>query len=150
MKVIRNKGFSLIEVVLALAIAVFAIVPLIALLPAGMKNNQESEEISQAASLLNEITIALKQADQGSASPLGLSPLTSSSEKETSKTYFLNEAGVTTPNAQTARYQLRLEYRPIPSNAKRYGIHAQLSWPSPSSTQKKSSSVETYFYSPVP
>jgi uncharacterized protein (TIGR02598 family) len=48
----RESGFSLVEVVLALAILAFSLVTIAALLPIGLKSNQTSVEESRAADLL--------------------------------------------------------------------------------------------------
>lgn len=49
------KGFSLVEVVLALGICSFALVGIMALFVSGLKTNRESEEMIQAANLVSVI-----------------------------------------------------------------------------------------------
>jgi type II secretory pathway pseudopilin PulG len=48
-------GFSLVEVVLALAICTFAILAIVALLPAGIQSTRDSVEESQAINVLSEV-----------------------------------------------------------------------------------------------
>lgn len=48
-------GFSLVEVVLALGIAAFALIAIVGLLPVGLKLAQESDEESRAINLVSQI-----------------------------------------------------------------------------------------------
>lgn len=50
-----NKGFNLVEVVLAMAIATFAIITTLALMPVGIKANQESIQETLGTSVLRSL-----------------------------------------------------------------------------------------------
>ena len=59
---LRGSGFSLIEVVLALAVVSFCGVTMLGLLSAGLSSFQHSEELSAGASIRNQIVQDLQQA----------------------------------------------------------------------------------------
>ena len=56
----RAKAFSLVEMALALGIATFALVSLLALLPVGIKTNQVSTEETRAVFLLSALEADLR------------------------------------------------------------------------------------------
>ncbi|MEJ0000613.1 MAG: hypothetical protein WDO13_16500 [Verrucomicrobiota bacterium] len=60
MRHVCRTGFSLVEVVLALAIAVFALLTIAALLPIGVKSNQISSDEFRAALLLTAVEADLR------------------------------------------------------------------------------------------
>ena len=66
-----GRGFSLIEVLLALGLASFALMSLLVLLPVGMKTNQTSVEEARADDLLSVIEADLRN----SSTPTGKSLL---------------------------------------------------------------------------
>ncbi len=57
---LSTAGLSLIEVVVALGLAAFALLSLMVLLPVGMKTNQASSEETQAADLLTAVEADLR------------------------------------------------------------------------------------------
>lgn len=59
---LRARGFSLIEVALALGIVSFAVIGVIGLLPVGLKSMKESGEHAGAADTLQAITHSLRSA----------------------------------------------------------------------------------------
>jgi uncharacterized protein (TIGR02598 family) len=71
-----DRAFSLVEVVLALGIMAFCLIPLIGLLPAAMKSNQVSTEEIRAVNLLTVLEADLRNthpaANQGKSLLFGL------------------------------------------------------------------------------
>ncbi len=59
----RLSGFSLVEVVVAIGIASFALLAVVGLLPVGMKSAQTAREQAAAASVMNSIANALRYAE---------------------------------------------------------------------------------------
>lgn len=129
----RSHAFSLVEVVLAVGILVFGILAILALLPVGLKQNQEAGEQIEAAGLMTSVLADLRNTAPGSSesrlykiSPLPLaidgnrvvpnSALTIPAESTTFNAngsnvarVYLNRAGavVTTPDANDFRVTIR-------------------------------------------
>ncbi len=64
-----GKGFSLIEVVLALGLGVFALVAIVGLLPTGISSMRDSLELTEATQIANAIACDLRTSAQN-ANPL--------------------------------------------------------------------------------
>lgn len=62
----RNAAFSLIEVVIALGLIVFVLIPLMALLPMGARSNQVSTEETRAANILTSLEMDLRNTRRAS------------------------------------------------------------------------------------
>jgi Tfp pilus assembly protein PilV len=62
-----TSGFSLVEVVMALGIASFALLAVVGLLPVGMKSAQDAREQAAAANVINSIANALRSAERMNA-----------------------------------------------------------------------------------
>ena len=71
-----RKGFSLIEVTLAVGIVSFAILPVMALLPIGLNINRQSIEATVSSQIIARITRELQQTDFSSLPSSPSSPLT--------------------------------------------------------------------------
>ncbi len=71
----RRRGFSLVEVCLALGIVTFALVALVGLLATGLRTNQESAEDVQAANLAAAAIAQRRAAPTASDPTLLLPPL---------------------------------------------------------------------------
>jgi len=63
-----NKGFSLVEVTIALGIAAFCLLTIFALLPTGMNTNRSSVDETIGANLASAIATDLRGAPSGSNS----------------------------------------------------------------------------------
>ncbi len=66
---IQNKGFSLVEVTIALGVASFCLLAIFGLLPAGVNSNRASIEQTAAANLATRIVADLQAAGTNSVSP---------------------------------------------------------------------------------
>jgi uncharacterized protein (TIGR02598 family) len=60
----QRSGFSLVEVVMAIGIASFALLAIVGLLPVGMKSVQNASEQAAAANVANSIAHALRSAER--------------------------------------------------------------------------------------
>ena len=104
-----TQAFSLIEVVLALGIVVFAGFALIGLLGVGLQNSSESRQQHQAASIVEMLCStrrAAPTADLSTAQPgFPLPALTNTANNFAATTnLFLTSDGVVTANASDARF----------------------------------------------
>jgi uncharacterized protein (TIGR02598 family) len=71
----RQHGFSLVEVVLALAIAAFCLIGLLALLPAGLSSNKDAIQKTIASGFAAEVVADLRNAPaNNAANNAGVSP----------------------------------------------------------------------------
>src|SRR5437870_3245281 len=61
-RTVRSKGFSLIEVTLAMGIAAFCLLAVMGLLPVALKTQQASIAQTQANSIISQITGKLRAA----------------------------------------------------------------------------------------
>lgn len=64
----KNKGFSLVEITIALGIAAFCLLAIFALLPTGMNTNRSSVDETIGANLTSAIVADLREAPAGSNS----------------------------------------------------------------------------------
>lgn len=150
---LRLGAFSMIEIVLALGIVVFALLTLIALLPAGIKSNQISTEETQAASLLTMLESDLRNthpsANGGKSQRFGLtlpyaldaagrtSVNTALNAKTLSTTAVLESGSAVAIGSADARYQASVVYLQIPASGAPGPVHARLvvNWPPIRTTQ---------------
>lgn len=96
---IRNKGFSLVEVTIALGVAGFCLLAIFGLLPAGVNSNRASIEQTAAANLATRIAADLQAAGTNAVSPnlsVGL---------DGSTTLYLREDGSQGSSSGNSRYR---------------------------------------------
>lgn len=132
-----DRAFSLVEVVLALGIMAFCLVPLLALLPAGMKSNQVSAEEIRAVNLLTVLEADLRNthpaANQGksqlfglalpyvtNASGLALNPALVTNTVSSANSIGLQDDETPTNYAASPRprYQASVIYTSVPASGK--------------------------------
>ncbi len=111
----RVAAFSLVEVVIAMAIVSVTLIVMIGLIPLGLKASQNSEQESQAANLLQMITADRVNSSSWSNSYIyQLPPVMNSSTNPVSSTLWINEDGITTSSTQCTSSQYRLSYTLYP------------------------------------
>ena len=148
MRRLKSKsGFSLVEVALALAIAVFCLVVMMGLLPVGLTSNRASIGETAANGILNEVVSDLRATVP--TSPIG-GPATSqqfgikipaSGGTSTSTLYFTAQ-GATNTLANGAIYKLTVTF-PATTGMKAASVAiAKVSWPAPAANP--SGSVESF------
>lgn len=127
-----KRGFSLIEVVLALGVMSFAILSIMALLPMGLQTNRDSHEESVGTNLIAAMVAdwrALKIGGTNNTSPVFNLPKLQPTMPLTN-TIGIGETGQLT-NLSSARY--RVAYRIIPpatsDSFAPYYISFVISWP---------------------
>lgn len=150
-----TAAFSMIEVTLAVGIIGFSLVTVLALLPVGLRTQQDSQEEARAASALNMVASAAESLR--AVSPPGSNPtwafpnyfsdspdpsssptLVSLSQTPWSVTFFISEGGLIIPTSDTTttrRQTLHVRVFPPQANGQPITIHAAVAWPSrPSDT----------------
>jgi len=141
----NTKGFSLIEVVLALGISVFALVTILALLPAGLGANQASIQQTAAVNLATAIVADLRQTPSAPAvaasggSLTAISPTYKINFATSPFNFYLDDSGSNTGTAPfttltpTSHYKVAVTLTQPPTGARTatYGS-VIVSWPAAS------------------
>jgi type II secretory pathway pseudopilin PulG len=127
-------AFSLVEVVLALGVAVFGILAIVALLPVGIRSTSDSLEESQAINVLSEV-IADRQATPFSAPSTlyNLPALTNTLVGPVSSFFGITDSDQLSTQLNEARY--RVSYTITPPATGRldsYQAYFKVSWPAAS------------------
>ncbi len=161
-----QRGFSLVEVVLAIGLAAFVLVSLMALLPLGLKVNKTSAEETRAVNILTSLEADLRNA-RSSNSLFGFPlPYTNAAGKtafnpelttNTLATKGLQE-DETPGTIASARYQASVIYTAIPPAGSLLPVEARLivNWPASTNTlpqdlvSKSQGYVETFVSFPAP
>ena len=134
-----SRGFSLVEVCLALGIAAFTLLTILSLLPLGIENNQAALRQTEALNIVTGIVEDLRQATPASdpqSSRYGISPT-----QETSELY-LDAAGSPVPRAQ-AVYHVRISLT-RPADGKRNATKATVTLGWPAGSNPLSNSISTF------
>ena len=127
-----RSGFSLVEVVLALGIAAFALMTLVALLPQGISLIGESEEEARAVNALTQVL-----ADREASPALSLSerfklPSARGLTGVATGSFGLDGGGVYQENPNLEASRLRISYRltpPASNSAAPPLLWLRASWP---------------------
>ncbi|GAT34702.1 Verru_Chthon cassette protein B [Terrimicrobium sacchariphilum] len=135
----KARGFSLVEVTLALGVAAFCLVVVFGLIPVGLRSNQAAVEQTAAAGFLSSIAADLratpgtspagqKAASQRYAIEIPANPVTTQSVA----TLFLDENGSWSKTADSkSRYRLTVTFPPNGTDSRRATLaHLKISWPS--------------------
>jgi prepilin-type N-terminal cleavage/methylation domain-containing protein len=143
---VAPRGFSLVEVMLALAIASVCLVSLLALLPAGLSGNKETVRKTVASGFAAEVVADLRNASAGNAdiSPRFRFEIPNVGGPNTMiggvpQTIYLEEDGTATlvgglsvnTFAHTSQYRVTVGFRP-PADANRYEatmVRILVTWP---------------------
>lgn len=142
-------GFSLVEVVLALGIAVFALITIMALLPAGLGASKASSAQTEAMNLATGIVADLRQTPSALAIANSNSSLTSLSPRygidvtKAATTLYLDPSGnASTTLTAASRYKVVVALTP-PAGGQRTATfgNIQFIWPAAAPTAANSLSV---------
>ena len=110
---LRTRGFSLVEVILAIGIVSFAFMAVVALLPVGLKTVRESSDESAAMNLLPLVASDLKTLSLQTRKTLryGMPDWTSLTRTESGR-FFMDESGA--PQAERSNAHYVVDWRMIP------------------------------------
>ena len=157
----KLKAFSLIEVVLAVAIIAFAIIPVITLMPVGLNSMQGAVRQSRASEILATANSHVRS--QYSLSKIGTVALTDALADDLSKnkmawsqSYGVREDGSIVPSGSSTPYKLYVQLVPQSSTNPLCRGYLTVAWPETATYgaagwTNHQGSVETYIYaSPLP
>ena len=151
MKIRSNKGFSLVEVTLAIGVAGFCLLALFGLLPAGMKSNQAAIQQMLAGNILTSVVTDLKTTPatepRGSAtsSPLFQIPLPASNSSASVSPLYFTEEGRLTENVAESRFRLTVTYAGNSSGSRAASLaNVRITWPAAAEGANISGAVESF------
>ena len=130
------KGFSLVEVTLAIGIAGFALLAIFGLLPVGLSSNQASIQQTEAANIVTGIMADLRQVPNAVTLAANTNTLSSVSPRYgidaagAGSTVYLDESGALKSAAAQARYKAVVQLTQ-PSAGQRTATYGSIviSWP---------------------
>jgi uncharacterized protein (TIGR02598 family) len=149
-----STAFSLVEVVLAIAIVTFALIIMVALLPIGLKSNNDSMGESQGVNLLQALVADRKSSAYSNYSSYYSIPALTNVVSQMTGTLYVMEDGLTT-NAQATAARYCVNYtiypatniysgatnNPVTGPVQPVSINFRVSWPA--AQTNRPSSVET-------
>ena len=137
---LRISGFSLVEIVLVIGIASFALLAVVGLLPVGMQSSQNAREQAAAANVMNSIANALRNAEKNVNSD-GTLKFSNSLAGQTFE-YKIGDTQVTvawdtldlngqstTSNSTPARFKARLVITPPATSTSTGKAVISIAWP---------------------
>ena len=134
-------GFSLIEIVIVLGIASFALVALMGLSSLALNTTQESARNLEAASVASQLALRWTSMVEYNAEPntttLAVLPanfpipitLPDKNVEKTADDIFINDSGLTTSVAADQTFRLKYSIRRSSDNPQMVRIYLRLSWP---------------------
>jgi len=133
----KTLGFSLVEVVMAIGIASFALLAVVGLLPVGMKSAQNASEQAAAANAINSIANALRSAESTSSGTFsnsfaGQSISFSIGGSPTNVSWDALDLNGSTTNSASARLKARLVITPPLSENTNGSALISIAWPAQS------------------
>jgi type II secretory pathway pseudopilin PulG len=144
------KAFSLVEVVLALGVATFAILVIVALLPVGIKSTKDSLDETGAVNVLSQVIADRQATPPASTSMLyGLPALTSTTTPVTNFFGILPNNQSSGANLSRAHYRVDVIVMPPEAGLDPYEAYLKVSWPALANSTN-AGSVETVATFPQP
>lgn len=134
----RAHGFSLVEVTIAIAVVAIALLPILAMLPAGLTNYKNSISRTKATHLLSEIATCLQLATQNGTTYTGLAPFNSTgfnltyTQGATLKQYgpyYFDENGNPLANSATPQLVAMVTVTPPGTNFTAGSAYIYVAWP---------------------
>ncbi len=146
-----ESAFSLIEVVLALGIATFAIVVVAGLLPVGLKLSRESEDESRAINILSAVAADRQATPFGSTSEIYKVPTLVGSKIIEGSFAVKDDDSYGDSDFGNARY--RVSYSlvpPSPDSLNPWMAYFRIYWPAREGNQNSTALVEKVVAIPQP
>ncbi len=144
---IDHRGFSLVEVTLALGVASICLIAIFGLLPAGLQTSQDAIQQAASADILGNV-IADLQATPVTTPPGGTIaspqfaieiPANPVSGATTSTLFFTGEGQFTTSVNSESRYRLTITFLPNAGSRAATLAHLKMTWPAAASPVNASS-----------
>ena len=127
-----SRGFSLVEVAVALGIAAFALVAVFGLLPVGLNSSDAAIRQTEANAIFSSVLEDLRSTpSRATSSNFGLTlPTDPAAPSASPAIFYLDETGRTSPSpTANSRYRLMVTFLPAPHSLAPVQILQQLTWP---------------------
>jgi len=127
---ISTKGFSLVEVTLALGLVTFCLIAIFSLLPAGLNSARDSAEEAGAGALVSQIAVQIRAAKTNAGGQFVMGdPIAGSFSYGSSQAFTNSYSLAGTPGVSSPRYVARIQLQ-APANALSAGTALiSLAWP---------------------
>ncbi|HWL50921.1 MAG TPA: hypothetical protein VNQ90_00695 [Chthoniobacteraceae bacterium] len=146
MKLLKiHRGFSLVEVTLALGIASFCLIAILGLIPVGLNSTQTAMEQTQATNIISNIIADMKQKPVGSTDEVTSQRFGITVPAGPKLLYFKN--GGTTTSQGDARYKVKVTFTSTSVHDDRKPITGTIwvAWPAAAADGNEQGSVSTFF-----
>ena len=144
-----QRAFSLVEVVLALGIATFAIVTILALLPVGLQSSRNSIDESAALNILSSVVADRRATPLASSSVVYQLPALTNSMTSVTNTFGVADNDQPVASLNQARYRIRCVITPPAAGTLNpYTANINASWPALSTNSAASVEVVVTFPQP--
>jgi len=140
-----RRGFSLVEVVLALGIAAFCGVTMMGLITVGLKANHNSASQTVANGILSAVISDLRATPSTSASsPQYRIAIPSPGAAASVDLYFTEDGQIASPAAGDTRYRLTVSFSASSSGRSATVADLRIHWPAAGTATNVLGSVETF------
>jgi len=145
-------GFSLIEVTLALGVASVCLIAIFALLPVGLRTNQDAAQQVAAGDILGAVMADLRatpantpRGEAATSHQFAINiPANPVSEASTSTLFFSGEGQFLTSVNAESRYRLTITFLPNSGSRAATLAHLKMTWPATALPLNATSSAETF------
>lgn len=144
---LNYRGFSLVEVTLALGVASICLIAIFGLLPAGLQTSQDAIQQAASADILGNVIADLQATPV--TTPVGGTiaspqfaieiPANPVSGATTSTLFFTGEGQFTTSANSESRYRLTITFLPNAGSRAATLAHLKMTWPAAASPVNASS-----------
>ena len=145
---IRRAGFSLVEIVIALGIMAFCVVPLVGVLAVAFQQSREAQEKTEIAFVLQSMQASLRGAVSQGINSLDLLKARLSTAPQTN--FFADGGRFLGTNATvsgvTNFYRCVVSTNAFPSSPTRLSVTVEVQYPAPAYTKRVSLPVSLFRY----
>jgi uncharacterized protein (TIGR02598 family) len=139
-----SSGLTIVETALAIGLAAFSLLVVLALLPMGVASVRDSVEERGALGLAGSLMEDLRGLSDGAVSPRFGIQLPAEGAAPATKVLFLTEGGEVTANPAQARYRFALTIQSRPAGSKKARpVHFRATWPAEADPSQTGNVVET-------
>lgn len=125
------SAFSLTEVVLAIGIISVAMIPMVCMMPLGLRVQKDTVDETAGVNILTSIAADRRSTVSGTSASLvyDLPALPAFGQDEVSNSFVVTDSGVKTTDLTTARYRIDYQFFPPSTPAAPNLLHFRASWP---------------------
>ena len=147
----RRRGFSLVEVTLALGVAAISLLAVFALLPVGLQTSYRATEQTAASDIMADIIADLRATaptsppgDSAISAQFGINVPGNSGGAGSAATLYFDTQAELLPSATGARYRLMVAF-PSNGGGSRTAtfVHLKMTWPALADPARAAGSAET-------